>query len=430
MKELRDKRNKLLKDAQALLVKDGVTADEMTSAKRMIEEADAIEERVGQLESVASKIAADEALPKIPRGDVGSGNGTSADEARDAFANFVRFGDNSPVLRTYTPTDAQKEQRSGRRAERRDLTTGATSGGYFVPQEFYPVLTQAEKAWGSILPELNNKKTDNGAPMKIAFSNDTGNLLMLDSEPSSMSEVEPGLSSLLLSTDALKTNIIKVTIAELQDSAFDPDAFIRDIFGKRYYRGLTSLVTNGTWSSASTPVAQNIESLLTAAANESGVTANGGSVGSPAVTQVIAWADIVALYGALDPAYEHDAIWSFNSKTRALLLGVTDSLGRPLYIPAPTAGTFDTILGKRVVLNQYMPDAADKDGDSNSDAVSMLYGDFKQGYLLREVKPGLAIVRLNERFMDTLEVGFLGYCRAGGVSTDAGTHPIVALTQK
>jgi HK97 family phage major capsid protein len=321
-------------------------------------------------------------------------------------------------LRSYTPTDAQKEtrtQRPGR--EQRDLTT--STGGYFVPQEFYPVLTQAEKAWGSILPELNTKKTDNGAPMKIAFSNDTGNLLMLDSEPSSMSEVEPGLSSLLLSTDALKTNIIKVTLAELQDSAFDLDAFIRDIFGKRYYRGLTSLVTNGTFA-GSPSVAQNIESLLTAAYD---------AVTTLDTTKPIQWADLVAIYGALDPAYGIDAIWSFNSKTRATLLGVTDTLGRPLYIPAPTVGTFDTLLGKRVVLNQYMENAA-SGTSSNSGAVSVLYGDFKQGYLLREVKPGLAIVRLNERFMDTLEVGFLGYCRAGGISTDAGTHPIIALTQK
>lgn len=190
-------------------------------------------------------------------------------------------------------------------------------------------------------------------------------------------------------------------------------------FSKRYYRGLTSLVTNGTFA-GSPSVAQNIESLLTAAYD---------AVTTLDTTKPIQWADLVAIYGALDPAYGIDAIWSFNSKTRATLLGVTDTLGRPLYIPAPTVGTFDTLLGKRVVLNQYMENAA-SGTSSNSGAVSVLYGDFKQGYLLREVKPGLAIVRLNERFMDTLEVGFLGYCRAGGISTDAGTHPIIALTQK
>jgi HK97 family phage major capsid protein len=112
-----------------------------------------------------------------------------------------------------------------------------------------------------------------------------------------------------------------------------------------------------------------------------------------------------------------------NANTRGLLLAVTDSLGRPLYVPAPTANQFDTILGRKVVLNQYMDNAT-------TGKVAVQFGDFKQGYLLREVKPGLAIVRLNERFMDTLEVGFLGYCRAGGLVTDAGTHPIMNLLQK
>jgi HK97 family phage major capsid protein len=128
------------------------------------------------------------------------------------------------------------------------------------------------------------------------------------------------------------------------------------------------------------------------------------------------------MYGALDPAYAENAIWAMKSTTRALLLGVTDSLGRPLYVPAPTAQAFDTLLGRRVVFNQFMAPVA-------AGNVALQFGDFKQGYLLREVKPGLAIVRLNERYMDNLEVGFLGYCRAGGMMTDAGTHPIINLTQ-
>ena len=61
--------------------------------------------------------------------------------------------------------------------------------------------------------------------------------------------------------------------------------------------------------------------------------------------------------------------------------------------------------------------------------VALAFGDLKAGYLLRLVKPGLAIARLNERYMDTLEIGFIGYFRAGGIVMDAGTHPIVNLVQ-
>jgi HK97 family phage major capsid protein len=382
---IEQKRNEIVRASLAITSKAVVTEADLAEMRKLsarFEQLD-IEERASRFDM-------------IPRSQPGSGSGetrSSDSPERRAFSEYVRYG--------HSPN-----------GELRDLTTGATSGGYFVPQEFYPVLTEAAKAWGEIIPELNNKKTDNGAPMKVAFSNDVTNMLNLDTEPSSMQEVEPSLSSLLLSTDALKTDMIKVTVAELQDSGFDLDAFVRDQFGKRYYRGLTNAVTNGTFA-GSPAVAQNIESLLTAAY---------GAVTS-AASGAIAWGDVVNTWAALDPAYLPNAIWVMSQSVRGILLGVTDSLGRPLYVPAPTAGAFDTLLGKRVILNQFMPTFA-------PGAVSLLFGDFKQGYLLREVKPGLAIVRLNERFMDTLEVGFLGYCRVGGVSTDAGTHPIIKLTQK
>jgi hypothetical protein len=37
------------------------------------------------------------------------------------------------------------------------------------------------------------------------------------------------------------------------------------------------------------------------------------------------------------------------------------------------------------------------------------------------------MLRLDERFADELMVGFIGYARLGGASTDAGTHPIRTL---
>jgi HK97 family phage major capsid protein len=58
----------------------------------------------------------------------------------------------------------------------------------------------------------------------------------------------------------------------------------------------------------------------------------------------------------------------------------------------------------------------------------MLYGDFSEGYTLKIVNPGLNILRLNERYADQLSVGFVPFFRAGGIVTDAGTHPYVGLT--
>jgi HK97 family phage major capsid protein len=393
LNELRTKRTDLLKKAQALVLKEKVTEAEIAEARNLIAASEVLYD---QIESEENRGSENRGLyQQIPREQPGGGVTNSASQSPEvrAFSQYIRYGKRSDDL------------------EFRDMTTGGT-GGALIPQSFYPVLTEAKKAWGGIINELNVKPSDNGAPMKVALVNDVTNMLNIDSEPSQMSEVEASLSSVILACDSLKTDMIKVTVAELQDSYFDLDGFIRDLFGKRYYRGLTSLVTNGSWA-GSPAVAQNIQSIIT------GATTGATSASATA----IAWQDITNLYGSLDPAYVENAIFSMNSNTRAALLGVTDSLGRPLYIPAPTAQSFDTLMGRRVVLNQYLPDIA-------AGKVAIQFGDFKAGYLLREVKPGLAIVRLNERFMDTLEIGFLGYCRAAGLVTDAGTHPIVNLVQK
>jgi HK97 family phage major capsid protein len=312
-----------------------------------------------------------------------------------AFEKFIRYGTPSPEL------------------EARDLTTPTTGTGYqLIPQAFYPVLTEAKKAWGNVIENVNQRETADGAPMKIAFANDTGELAQVLGETNPVSEADPSLSTTLCNTDQCVTQLIKVSIPELQDSAFDVDKFIRDQFGKRYFRGLTSLMTNGSPSG-------NIESLYNGA----------GAFVTSLYSNGIGYEDLVAMYGALDPAYIETACWMMHSTTRAFLLGVKDGFGRPLYTPNPASGQIDRLLGLPVVLNQYMDRITPSTASPAFTNQPLLLGDFKQGYLLRTVKPGLAIARLNERYMDTLEVGFIGYFRAGAIATDAGTHPIIVLNQ-
>jgi len=325
----------------------------------------------------------------------GGGGRSYADAADPAVRGFRDF-----IVRGIPPAD-----------QYRDMEVSGPAAA-FVPQAFYPLLTEARRSWGGVIEAVNVRETTDGAPMKFAFSNDTGNLAHVVGETGPVNETDPSLTSLLLSTDQLVTDIIKISIAELQDSAFDLDKFVRDQFGKRYFRGLTSIITAGSASG-------NIASLVSGA--------------YPAVTSLysngIAWDDLTAMFGALDPSYIENASFMMKSTTRAYMLGVKDGFGRPLYVPAPTVAAFDRLLGLPVVLNQYMDPIQASTTSPAFGNIPLLLGDFKQGYTLRNVKPGLAIARLNERFMDTLEVGFLGYFRSGGVMTDAGTHPIVALVQ-
>lgn len=367
-----------------------MTVEARVKFDRLFSDADSLGETITRMEKLEAETRAANA-----RGAYRPQPGRCEDSAeRRAFADYVRFGQTSPLL-----------------SERRDLGTvtggSITGGSQLVPQEFLPTLIEAQKAWGSLTTVVKTKVTDTGAPMKIALDNDTTNMLTVVGEATAVTEADPSLNGLILSTDFCSTGVVKVSLAELQDSAFDIDGFIRDNFGKRYWRGVSSLITNGSGSG-------NVQSIV------SGATVGGTSAAPTAVT----YADLLSVFGALDPAYTDTSSWSFNSTTRAALLGVTDTTGRPLYQPALSSpnGALDYLLGRPVVLNQFMPNIA-------AGNRAILFGDMAAGYLFRQVKGDLSILRLNERYADTGEVGFIGYARIGGVNTDAGTHPILSLQQ-
>lgn len=403
--ELRDNRNKLLQDAQKILLDANKTAEQRTSAKKMIADAGDIENDLANLEAIEVE---SRSVNPPPRASVpGASREDNAERSRKALLNYMR-SNNEAELRSVTAM------------ERRDLTT--TTAGSFIPQGFYPVLTEAEKSWGNILPYLNNYETENGSQMKVALDDDTQNLVTVIGEDTSVVEVDPTPSFVLSSTDTVTTGQILLTIQSLEDSAFDLDAWVRNAFGRRFFRGVTNLVTNGSSTG-------NIQALTSITA---GVTAVGNKLSTatsipPGATTIdgsnsIGYQDIVSLWSSLDPDYQANAVWSMHNQTRGYLLGVTNTLGNPLFVPNPSTGAFDTLLNRPVVLNQFLPTIAPS-------KVTVQFGDFKQGYLYRKVKSDLRIFRLNERFMTQGAVAFIGFARVAGNITDAGTHPIVSLTQ-
>jgi HK97 family phage major capsid protein len=293
------------------------------------------------------------------------------------------------------------------KGETRDLLTTNT-GAAVIPQAFYGTLLEAKKAWGGITNLVKTIQTENGAPMKVSLANDTGNLLVPILEAVTVTEQDPTLSSVLLNSEELTTNAITLSIAMLQDSAFDVDGWIKAEFGKRYFRGLASLVTNGSTSG-------NIQSVTTGYTASNTVTT--GTIAT------VKYADLVSLFAAVDPAFTDSSTFTMNSNTRSVLMQIVDTLGRPIFLPAVTSGAPDTLFGRPVVLNQFLPNVA-------TGNVAIQFGSYSDGYLLRNVDPGLSVVRLNERYMDKLEIGFLGYARSGGIVTNPGVAPIANLAIK
>lgn len=420
--ELKVKRGQLGSEAQRLLTTPNRTAaqkaEDRTKAAAMLDEADGITAEIELLERSYRLNEQTGRMENAPRPNPGEdrdaatgGIDLAAKRYRVAFEMYMRFGEKGVSGEDRIALSAGSRTQPARTimvaGEKRDITEAAT-GNYIVPQEFYSELISGKKFIGGITKNVRRKTTPgNGAPMKIGFENDTANTIVVVAENTTVTEADPTLSGIVSSTDTLAT-LIKVSKQELADSGFDLNALFRNRLGIRYARGLENFIVNGDTA--------NIQALLTVITG--GV--SGTNFNITAANTGPAYADFVACETLLDPIYEQGAKWYMHKKTRNYVMGLLDTLNRPLFLPNPQTGMLDEILGYPIVLSAYLPAA------NAPSANGVLFGDLEEGYLLRD-DGEMTIQRLDERYADQLMVGFLAYTRVGGNATDPGTHPVVGM---
>ena len=200
------------------------------------------------------------------------------------------------------------------------------------------------------------------------------------------------------------TPIFPIHIALLEGTNVDVEATIVEAVAECVRRGLQELATRtGTGTN-------DIKALLTAATK--GATA--------ASDTAVTYDDLVSLQASVDNAYGNPERGAFmmNSATLAAILKIVDKNGRPIFITDVQTGVITRILGRRVIINEAMPDIA-------ASAKPIAFGDFKY-YHLRMVQ-GIRMTVFKEKYADKLEVGFMGHVRADGNLVDAGTHPVKYL---
>jgi HK97 family phage major capsid protein len=125
----------------------------------------------------------------------------------------------------------------------------------------------------------------------------------------------------------------------------------------------------------------------------------------------ITYDNLVNLKDAVDPAYRDNAEWMFNDATLKIVKQIKDSQNRPLWQQDMALGERPTILGYPYVVNQDMAVMA-------ASAKSVLFGDFSY-YLIRDVQD-VRLLRLDERYADYLQSGFLAFLRTDGLLANAG----------
>jgi len=377
-----EKRNKLMADSGVILANADSTPEQLASAETMMSEATGLEKRIASLKAI-------EAHEKEQREFVPAERPTAQQTTVDQRS---RMADG---LRSYLKSNTVP-------SEYRDVLTTTSSGAAVIPQLFNPELVTALRDFAPILEMVDNRVTDNnGAPQKMSLVNYTSTVLPLVTEGTAFPEIDPAFTSTIVSVDKLG-GIVKLSAEELADSAFDLPGWLKAQWANVVGVSLENYCTNGNGS--------NIAGFLTLA----------GNGGTSATSGAIAYPDIAALYGSVTAAYARNGVWQMATSTRAYLMGLTATTGTPIFDANPAGSPFSTIFGRPVVINDSLPTVA-------AGHKAIIFGDMKLGYLLRT--DGLpTIKRLDERYADTDEVGFIIRTRVGGVSKNAGISPFNALT--
>ena len=386
--ELRGQRAELIKNATAIVdnaQKEGrsLNAEEKSKFDAMEADARSIKEQIDTLERAADlkkELAANaEARQAAPKASKSS-----------TFAKYLRNG-----------MGALNAEERALMVEMRGTSTqvvGTDSlGGFLVPQDFSDELDIATLFTGEVERVAKKLNTAGGALLDYPTVNDTATDANLISEAAAVTVQDMTFANKQLSAYNYASQV-RVSMQLLQDNAFDLNSFLAESMGERIARASNAALTTGTGSSQP-------QGIVTGSAL--GTTASGATA--------ISESDILDLIYSIDPSYRNKPSFGLmmhdNVASAIRALGFGSSNDFPVFVPSLEAGQPDRIMGVPVYINNDMQSSI------ATATKTIIAADFSK-YVVRNAG-GVQFVRLNERYMDELEIGFVAYARKDGAVLDS-----------
>lgn len=367
---------------------------EMQTLSKDLRKAEADRERNWrweQMQEVAERRASLEQASEVLKDRISP---TSTDEYRKAFVHWMRYGrdgldsDLRHVLQHGFARD------SGEMAsEQRAQTITTSGGGYLIPEGFRAELVRAMEAFGGMRANSRVIETDAGNSLDIPTVDDTSNTGRLLAINTAVTTTDITFGQKTLDAYKYSSDLVLVPVELMEDSAFDMNGMVTSILAERLGRITEQHYTTGDGSGKPNGV-------VTASVQ--------GKEGANGQTTTVTADDIVDLFHSVDPAYRDGAVFMMNDSTvaaiRKLKTGVSND-ETYLWQPGLRAGQPDTLLGRPVIVNQHM-------SAMQASAKSILFGNFSN-YWIRDVR-GIRFVRLDERYADADQVGFVVFLRTDG----------------
>ena len=377
LKKLNGERVALIAQAQDLLKKGTLSADDDTKFNAMMKEADEKKATIDKFHAINNlQKDVDLVQARIHTYDVSSSSAKLKTDFRASDEYKNTFWD---VLKS---NPEQLSQISYRNVLQTD-TGGA--GGFLVPIEMHNMILKSV-AQANFMRQIATTITtanDRDIPIETTLGPATW---LAQSGP--YVESDSVFSQKILKAYKL-TKLTKVSEELMQDSAFDMAAYLAEAAGRSFgiAENAAMMVGNGT-------------------TQPRGITLDGTAfpLGGVAVTAPL----LIDIYHTLDQAYRSNASWIMHPTTLAAMRKLADTAGAFYFLPSMTVGAPDTILGRPVYTSYSMPTIA-------AGAKSIVFGDISYYYIGQ--RSGYSFQRLMELYAGNGQIGFMAKERVDGLLT-------------
>lgn len=375
-------------------------------------------------------------------------------EAAEKLAADMRADSNAPAPTLINPVEARERAfssylRTGVVApEMRDmgegtLTAGGASStpGYLVPPGWWQRLQVALKVYGGIARDFEQLETESGQSLQWATVDPTSVVgVQVGENPAaygatgSIAEQDYTFGQGVLNAYMFTSGVQKVSIQLANDSAFDIDAFVAARVSESLGRAQAAAAVSGSGSSAPLGINTALAGKTWSAGGSGGAVALtasqsiniGGASSTELAANTVGVATLRELVASVDPAYRTlGAKFYMNDAQLLGIRGLTDNNGRPLVNMQDgiTPGAPTTIWGYEVVVDNNIPNL------TASTVGGPIFGHLASAMVLRTVTQS-GLLRLDQRFADQLQVGYIGYMRFDMRSNDLRAASVVkaALT--
>lgn len=410
IKELNDKRQKLVVDARAALDEIKKNTDEARSAElearhdAIMADFDKVEALIVREQKVADAEARlvarveEERKRHRPTGD--DGEGRAADEGdkpeyREVFYKYLSVGASLDELTAEERAVLKAGVQSGKEFRAQTTTGGSgTAGGYTVPTELANFIIKSMKAWGPMYDEdiCSVINTAAGNSIKIPTVDDTAVTAEKHTEGTALTDdggKDATFGQKSLDAYVYDTEFIRFSMELAQDSIFSMESLLGDLLGERLGK-----------------IANNELTVGDGTGDPNGIVTASSLGKTAAAVAAVTYDEIIDLIHSVDPAYRQSpkVRFMFNDLTLAAVRKLKDGDGKYIWTAGDVQGGVPgTLLGYRYSINQAMANLA-------TGNKTMLFGDFGKYFVRKVGSPVIGVLR--ERFWPDL--GIAGYIRFDG----------------